>query len=52
MEEDYINIPLPVGEDVVEDYINLKERTPKRIQIVYELSKNIENIGTSSQEDS
>ena len=51
MEEDYISIPVPITEEKVENYINLKDKTPKRIQIIYELSKNIENISTSSQEN-
>lgn len=50
--DDYIDIPSTEEESKAEDYIKLKSETPKRIQIIYELSKNIENIGTSSQENS
>lgn len=50
--EDYIDIPTAEIESKVEDYIKLRSETPKRIQIIYELSKSIENISTSSQENS
>lgn len=47
--EDYIDIPTTEGESKEEDFIKLKSETPRRIQIIYELSKNIENISTSPQ---
>lgn len=52
MDEDYININPPITEEKIEEFINLEDKTPIRIEIVYELSKNIENIGTSSEENS
>ena len=52
MRDDYIDIPTAEIESKVEDYIKLRSETPKRIQIIYELSKSIENISTSSQENS
>lgn len=50
--EHYIDIPPTEVDSNVENYIKLRSETPKRIQIIYELSKNIENISTSSQENS
>lgn len=52
MEENYIDVPSVEIEEKTEDYIELTLSTPKRIQYIYELSKNIENISTSSQEES
>lgn len=52
MEDNYIVLSLSMSEEKVENYIDLKDRTPKRIQTIYELSKRIEDISTSSEEDS
>ncbi len=52
MEENYIDIPFVETEEKADDYIEIKLRTPKRIQIIYELSKNIEDISASSKENS
>lgn len=51
-ENNYINIPSIESEEKPEDYIELKSRTPKRIQYIYELSKSIEDISASSKEKS
>lgn len=48
--DDYIDIPLTNATVREEEFINLKPDTPKRIQIIYEISRNIEDISTSSQE--
>jgi hypothetical protein len=52
MEENYINVPLIEPEEKIKDYIELTISTPKRIQYIYELSKSIEDISTSSKEKS
>lgn len=52
MEENYIDIPSVEQEEKTEDYIELMLSTPKRIQYIYELSKSIEDISTSSKEKS
>ncbi len=49
--EDYIEIPTTEVDNNIEDYIKLRTEAPKRIQIIYELSKNIENISTGFQEN-
>ena len=36
--EDYIEIPTTEVDNNIEDYIKLRTETPKRIQIIYELS--------------
>lgn len=48
--DDYIDLPSVEGNDNAQDYINLQTETPKRIQIIYELSKSIEDISASIQE--
>ena len=50
MEENYIDVPSVEQEEKTEDYIELTLSTPKRIQYIYELSKSIEDISTSSKE--
>ena len=52
MEEKYIDVPSVEQEEKTEDYIELPLSTPKRIQYIYELSKSIEDISTSSPKKS
>lgn len=46
--ENYIDIPSLDSDYIEEEFIKVNSKTPERIQIVYELSRNIENNSTSS----
>lgn len=48
--DDYIDLPSLEGNNTAQDYINLQTETPERIQIIYEISKSIEDISTRIQE--